>query len=92
MSTVVRTPELMSSRRQARELVASLPAELAGSEVVIDCSALLATAPSFLDELLNEILLRRHASTLRVVGATPRVRHLLVELADNYGLSKHLAW
>jgi hypothetical protein len=46
MAAVVRTPELMSSRRQARELVASLPAELAGSEVVIDCSALLATAPS----------------------------------------------
>lgn len=90
MSAVLRAPELVSSRRQARELVATLPAELAESEVVVDFSALLASAPSFLDELLNETLLRRHASSLRVVAATPRVRQLLLELAGNYGIASKL--
>lgn len=92
MTAVLKTPELVSSRRQARELVASLPADLAESEVVIDFSALLASTPSFLDELLNETLLRRNAGSLRTLGATPRVRQLLLELAENYGLAKRLAF
>jgi hypothetical protein len=41
----------VSSRHQARELTAGLAGDLSDTAVMVDCSALQASTPSFVDEL-----------------------------------------
>src|SRR6266487_1702914 len=62
-------PKLVSSRDQARELTESLPADLTGAVVVVDCAALQASTPSFVDELVKVVLVERNAKLLRLVSA-----------------------
>jgi hypothetical protein len=50
VSTLV-APKLLSSRHQARELTAGLADDLSDAVVLVDCSALQASTPSFVDEL-----------------------------------------
>ena len=61
MSTLI-APKLVSSRHQARELTSSLASDLSGSVVMVDCTILQASTPSFVDELA------RRAAQNRGVG------------------------
>ncbi len=70
-------PKLVSSRDQARQLTEGLPADLTGAVVVVDCAALQASTPSFVDELVKVVLVERNAKLLRLVSARERT----VELA-----------
>jgi hypothetical protein len=69
-------PKLVSSRDQARELTESLPADLAGAVVVVDCAALQASTPSFVDELVKVCLVERNAKLLRLVSVRERTAEL----------------
>jgi len=62
-------PKLVSSRDQARELTEDLPADLTGAVLVVDCAALQASTPSFVDELVKVVLVERNAKLLRLVNA-----------------------
>jgi len=77
------TPEHAGSREQAIDLASALADDLTGQIVVLDFSGIVVSTPSFLDELIKQILERRHASALNVVGATDRARHLLIRAATN---------
>src|SRR5512132_1738488 len=67
MSTLI-APKLLSSRHQARELTASLAEDLSGTVVLVDCSALQATTPSFVDELVKAVLVDRGGERLVLRG------------------------
>ena len=89
MSTLI-APKLVSSRDQARELTAGLPDDLSGTVVLVDCSALQASTPSFVDELVKAVLVDRRGSQLVVKGAPQRTLALARRAAQNRGVSDRL--
>ncbi|HWC43679.1 MAG TPA: hypothetical protein VHK02_16960 [Actinomycetota bacterium] len=89
MSTLI-APKLVSSRDQARELTASLPDDLSGTVVLVDCRALQASTPSFVDELVKAVLVDRRGSRLVVKGAPERTVELARRAAQNRGVGDRL--
>ncbi len=83
----LQTPDHAGSRDQAIELVGSLESDLSGQTVLVDCSRLLVGTPSFLDEIVKQVLEMRNAEALEVSGAPPRARDLLERSAVNRGVS-----
>ena len=81
----IQPPEHAGLRDQAQDLAKPLGSDLSGNEVVLDCDKLLIGAPSFLDEIVKQILLERGADLLIVHGATERVHKLLERAAENRG-------
>lgn len=86
----IETPEHAGSRDQARELVRTLPDDLAGRRVVLNCSSLVVGTPSFLDEVVKQVLGQRGADALEVSDAPERARELLERAAANRGVVDRL--
>jgi hypothetical protein len=89
MSTLT-APKLVSSRDQARELTASLASDLADAVVMVDCSALQASTPSFVDELVKAVLVDRNADRLILKGAPERTVELARRAAGHRGVADRL--
>jgi hypothetical protein len=90
MDLRIRTPAHAVARDQARDLTSALPSDLADQDVVLDCADLLVGTPSFMDEIVKEVLVIRGARSLSVQMASPRVQHLLERSAENRGLRSRL--
>jgi hypothetical protein len=86
----VNTPDHAGSRDQAQELVRPLADDLTGQSVIVDCSNLVVGTPSFMDEIVKQILEQRHAETLQLSGGPPRARELLERSAENRGVRDRL--
>lgn len=86
----IRTPPHAGARDQARELLGSLPSDLGDQDVVLDCADVLVGTPSFMDEIVKEVLVVRGARSLSVQMAPARVQHLLERSAENRGLRSRL--
>lgn len=69
MVTTLRTPQLVGSRGAARTLLADLPADCSTGKVTVDCTDLRASSPSFVDELVKNILVDRAARQLKLQNA-----------------------
>jgi hypothetical protein len=89
MSTLV-APKLVSSRDQARELTAGLADDRSDTVVLVDCSALQASTPSFVDELVKAVLVDRQADRLIIKGAPERTVELARRAAQNRGVADRL--
>jgi len=89
MSTLI-APKLVSSRDQARELTASLPGDLSATVVMVDCSALQPSTPSFVDELVKAVLVDRRGSHLVIRAAPERTVELARRAAQNRGVLDRL--
>jgi hypothetical protein len=89
VSTLV-APKLLSSRHQARELTAGLADDLSDAVVLVDCSALQASTPSFVDELVKAVLVDRGAGCLILKGAPERTVELARRAAQNRGVTDRL--
>ena len=89
MSTLI-APKLVSSRDQARELTASLPSDLSDTVVMVDCTALQASTPSFVDELVKVVLVDRQGDRLIIKGAPERTVELARRAAQNRGVADRL--
>lgn len=88
----LKIPENVGSRQQAKELLAQLPASLDQSVVALDCGQLLVATPSFLDEIVKQVLIERRGERLDLVNASPRARTLAERAAQNRGVAKRLAF
>jgi len=86
----VETPDHAGSRDQARALTATLPADLQGETVLLDCSELVVGAPSFFDEMVKQVLTLRRADALEISGARDRARDLLERAANNRSVRERL--
>ncbi len=86
----VETPDHAGSRDQAQTLAATLPADLEGHSVLLDCSELVVGTPSFLDEMVKQVLVLRHADALEISGAPNRARDLLERAAQNRSVRQRL--
>lgn len=84
------TPEHAGARDQARSLAAALGPDLVDEDVILDCTNLLVGTPSFLDEIVKQILVQRGARTLSVVMPSDRVHLLLERAAENRGARDRL--
>jgi hypothetical protein len=89
MSPVI-APKLVSSRDQARELTSSLADDLSGTAVTVDCTALQASTPSFVDELVKAVLVDRGGDRLIIKGAPERTVELARRAAQNRGVAGRL--
>lgn len=89
MSTLI-APKLVSSRDQAQELTAGLTDDLSDAVVMVDCSALQASTPSFVDELVKAVLVERGAERLIIKGAPERTVELARRAAQNRGVAARL--
>jgi len=74
----LKAPVKSRSREQARAIASQLPSMLEGADVFIDCRATAIATPSFVDELLKQILIERSARRLRVTNAPRRFADLLL--------------
>jgi hypothetical protein len=83
-------PSHAGSREQARALVSSFPPDLTGSPVALECSGLTISSPSFLDELIKQVLVLRNAESLDVLAAPGRTGTLLERAAQNRNVAARL--
>jgi hypothetical protein len=83
-------PKLVSSRDQARKLTSGLAEDLADTKVVVDCSALQASTPSFVDEPAKVCLVERHARCLVLSRAPERMAEFARSAADIRGVADRL--
>lgn len=90
MTTRLEPTNHSGSREHARELVAGLPDDLAGVSVVLDCTGLAVGTPSFLDEIVKEVLVTRGAAGLEVMKGSTRVARLAERAAANRGVADRL--
>jgi len=58
--------------------------------VVLDCTDLLVGTPSFLDEIVKQILVQRNARSLSVQGASTRAHDLLERSTENRNMRDRL--
>jgi hypothetical protein len=86
----IETPEHAGSREQAIALTQHLPGRLDGETVALDCSKMLVGTPSFLDEIVKQVLELRAASVLEIFDAPARPRDLLERAAENRGVRDRL--
>lgn len=61
-------PPLVGTRSRARALAEPLPDSLAGSEIVVDGTNLMAATISFADELIKQLLVQRDAARMVLVN------------------------
>jgi hypothetical protein len=61
---MIKAPARLGSREQAEELVASVSHDLKGETVVVSFQATIVARPSFIDEMIRQILVERGASQL----------------------------
>jgi hypothetical protein len=87
---LIETPDHAGSRDQAQDLASLLAEDLTGQTVVIDLSNLLVGTPSFMDEIVKQVLEQRNAGKLEVTGAPERAQALLERSAENRGVRDRL--
>lgn len=83
-------PKTAGSRSLAEDLTSGLPPRLGDSRVVINAENMKATAQSFADELVKQILVVRDAASLDVRCATPRFAALLHRSAETRAVQSRL--
>lgn len=86
----VQMPDHAGSRDQAQDLLRALPNDLTGTIVALDCSDVVVSTPSFMDEMVKQILEKRHAKTLEVNSGSQRAQELLKRSAENRGVRDRL--
>jgi len=86
----IEAPAHAGARDQARDLVEALGSDIEGQDVVLDCKNLIVGTPSFLDEVVKQVLVGGRASTLSVHQGSARVQDLLQRSAENRGLRDRL--
>jgi hypothetical protein len=84
------TPEHAGTRDQATDLLSVLPKDLEGEQVVLDASPLVVGSPSFLDEVVKQLLVERKAESLQIVGGSERARTHLRRAAENRNVRERL--
>ena len=82
--------ELVGTRPQATALTAALPEDLTGAVVLVDLRATKAAAPSFVDQLVRELLVERRAARVVLGGANPRIAALATRAAGKHDRADRL--
>jgi hypothetical protein len=90
VTTALTLPRLAGSRELVLRLLAPLPPTLHGTSVEVGAQGLASAAPSFVDELVKEILVNRDAKRLTVRHASERLAHYLKRSAKNRGVGDKL--
>src|SRR5512132_236804 len=78
------------ARRRRVDPDRCLAEDLSGTVVLVDCSALQATTPSFVDELVKAVLVDRGGERLVLRGAPERTVELGRRAAQNRGVVDRL--
>jgi hypothetical protein len=87
---VLTLPERAGSRGEAQTLLGRLPRDLSGTVVHLDGVHLEAGSSSFMDELVKEVLVERHADQLRLDDITERAGAFALTSAARRGVADRL--
>jgi hypothetical protein len=94
MTTVSLTsPSSIGTRPLVRawcRLEEALPERLDGVRVEVDCSPLRSPSSSFVDELLNIVVVERNASTVAFLHTSERMAQLARQAASNRGITERV--
>jgi len=77
----IELPERTSNRAEATKLVDDAIGETRVAVLTVDASQMVLSAPSFLDQLVKDVLITRRVPELVVVSATERAGRLLTAAA-----------
>ena len=83
-------PERAGTREQAEKLVAGLPSNLAGVKVIVDGREMAASAPSYMDELVKQVLVIRGAGNLTLLDVGHRAAGYATASAQRRMVSERL--
>lgn len=86
----ISVPHLVTSRRQAQEMLAGIPDDLHDCEVILDCSGVQASPPSFVDEVVKIVLVDRKALRLRLRSVPERAATYAEQAAQRRGVVDRL--
>ncbi len=89
-STNVEPPVRLGSREQAAELLANLPTDLTGQTIVMSFRDNRSARPSFVDELVREVLFVRNACCLALHEPPEMVSSTALRSAQSRGLEARL--
>jgi hypothetical protein len=90
MTSTIEAPRRLGSREQAAEVLSKLPECLIGQTVVMSFHNNVAARPSFVDELVREILVSRNASCLVFQDPPDLVRSTALRSAESRSVLPHL--
>lgn len=85
--TAIRLPRVASFRQLAKEIVANSTIE-EGSNIEVDGGDVVASTPSFIDELLRDIASRKPA-TITIVDADPELLKDAQSVANHMNVKLH---
>ena len=89
-STNVEAPVRLGSREQATELLGGLPGDLTGQTIVVSFRENRSARPSFVDELVREVLFVRKAGCLVLQQPSELIRSTAERSASSRGLEDRL--
>ena len=92
MAAMIAAPELVGSREEALELLSGLPLNLSDQMVVVSFDLNRSTRPSFVDELVKEILVVRCAKELNLRGVSETVHHYAQRSATSRQVDRRLTF
>lgn len=92
MDLTIVLPRVVGTRMSARSFLERLPVDLAGEDVVLDCSGLLDGTASFADEVVKVVLRDRGARALVVDGAGDDFAADLLQAARDHGVENRFSF
>ena len=90
MGTAIQAPEFVGTRSEASALLECLPHGLSGTTVVIECGQLVLSTPSFVSQLVWEILVDRDADGLVLAMASRRLCGMALAVGEDFGVADRL--
>lgn len=81
------SPDYIGGRAAAAEWLADLDADLTGVRVDIDCAALISTSPSFVDEVLKDLVIERGAQLVKMKDVPLDVATWIDDAVKRRGIS-----
>lgn len=81
------SPDYIGGRAAAIDWLADLDLDLTGVRVHIDCSSLIATSPSFIDEVLRILVIERGADLVKMQNVPLGVAQWANDTMQRRGIS-----
>jgi len=88
--TVLTAPKITTNRQHARDFLSDLPSDLSQAEIEILFEDRTIATPSFVDEVVHELLLVRHAARLVVRNLSDAMNLVASAAAEDFNVSERL--
>ena len=88
--TVLTAPKVTTDRQHAREFLSELPMDLSAGRVEVFFEDRTIATPSFIDEIVQELLIERRAAHLTVRNLNDTMCEVASAAAEDFGVRDRL--